>query len=191
MRVFDGKTGAEIRSFLAFSATYTGGVTVAAGDVNGDGVDDIITGAAINGHVKVFDGVSGAEIRSFFAFPGFTGGVSVAAGDLNSDRNAELIVGAGPGAPGGHVKVFDGRTGQELLSFFAFDPNFTGGVRVGAGDVDNDKIPDIVTGAGIGAQPHVKIFRAIDLLVLHDFLAYEPDFVGGVFVAGAPASADR
>ena len=191
VRVFDGKTGAEIRSFLAFSATYTGGVTVAAGDVNGDGVDDIITGAAINGHVKVFDGVSGAEIRSFFAFPGFTGGVSVAAGDLNSDRNAELIVGAGPGAPGGHVKVFDGRTGQELLSFFAFDPNFTGGVRVGAGDVDKDKIPDIVTGAGIGAQPHVKIFRAIDLLVLHDFLAYEPDFVGGVFVAGAPASADR
>jgi len=97
----------------------------------------------------------------------------------------EIAVGAGPGAPGGHVKVFDGQTGLELLSFFAFDPNFTGGVRVAAGDVDGDKIPEIITGAGIGAQPHVKVFRAIDLLVLHNFLAYEPDFLGGVFVAGA------
>jgi len=191
VRVFDGKTGAEIRSFLAYSPTFTGGVSVAAGDVNGDGRDDIITGAAINGHVKVFDGANGAEIRSFLAIDGFVGGVFVAAGDLNSDKHAELIIGAGPGAPGGHVKIFDGHTGQELLSFFAYDPNFSGGVRVGAGDVDKDKIPEIITGAGIGAQPHVKVFRAIDLLVLHDFLAYEPDFLGGVFVAGAPASADR
>jgi len=191
VRVFDGKSGAEIRSFLAYSPTYTGGVSVATGDVNGDSVADIITGAAVNGHVKVFDGATGAEVRSFFAFQGFTGGVSVAAGDLNSDKHADIIIGAGAGAPGGHVKVFDGATGQELLSFFAFDPNFTGGVRVGAGDVDKDKIPEIITGAGIGAQPHVKVFRAIDLLVLHDFLAYEPDFLGGVFVAGAPASADR
>lgn len=191
VRVFDGKTGAEIRSFLAYPPTFTGGVSVAAGDVNGDGRDDIITGAAINGHVKVFDGATGAEIRSFLAFEGFNGGVFVAAGDLNSDKHAELIIGAGPGAPGGHVKVFDGATGQELLSFFAYDPNFSGGVRVGAGDVDNDKIPDIIVGAGAGAGPHVKVFRAIDLLVLHNFVAYEPNFLGGVFVAGAPAGADR
>lgn len=187
VRVFDGNSGALLASFLAFPPTYTGGVSVSAGDVDGDGRADIITGAAVNGHVKVFDGKSGAQLQTFFAFPGFTGGVSVAAGDLNSDRHADLIVGVGPGAPGGHVKVFDGQTGQELLSFFAFEPNFLGGVRVAAGDVDNDKIPEIITGAGIGAAPHVKVFRAIDQLVLHDFLAYEPDFLGGVFVAGAPA----
>jgi hypothetical protein len=191
VRVFDGKTGAEIRSFLAYPPTFTGGVSVAAGDVNGDGIDDIITGASINGHVKVFDGANNALLGSFFAFEGFVGSVTVATGDLNSDRHADLIVGAGPGAPGGHVKIFDGLTGQELLSFFAYDPNFTGGVRVGAGDVDKDKVPDIITGTGIGAAPHVKVYRAIDLLVLHDFVAYEPDFLGGVFVAGAPASVDR
>lgn len=187
VRVFDGKSGVLIRSFLAYSPTFTGGVSVSAGDVNGDGRDDIITGAAGNGHVKVFDGATGAEIRSFLAFEGYSGGVSVAAGDLNSDKHADLIVGAGPGAPGGHVKVFDGQTGYLLLSFFAYDPNFLGGVQVGAGDVDNDKIADIIVGAGAGAGPHVKVFRAIDLLVLHDFLAYEPDFLGGVFVAGVPA----
>ncbi len=93
-----------------------------------------------------------------------------------------MIVGAGPGAPGGHVKVFDGLTGQQVLSFFAFDPNFLGGVRVAAGDVDGDKVIDIVTAAGPGATPHVKIFRSIDLAVLDSFLAYEPTFLGGVFV---------
>lgn len=186
VRVFDGKTGAIIASFYAFSSTFTGGVNVAAGDVTGDGRDDIIVGAAINGHVKVFDGVTLAQLDSFFAFPGFTGAVTVAAGDLNSDGRADLIVGAGPGAPGGHVKVFDGKTGGEVLSFFAFQPNFLGGVRVATSDVDSDKIPDIIVGAGPGAGPHVKVFRAIDQFALHDFFAYEPDFLGGVFVAGAP-----
>jgi hypothetical protein len=185
VRVFDGKTGAILASFLAYSPTYTGSVTVSAGDVDGDGRIEIITGASVNGHVKVFN-AAGGQLQSFLAFPGFTGPVTVAAGDFNSDRHADLIVGAGPGAPGGHVKVFDGKTGGELLSFFAFDPNFLGGVNVAAGDVDGDKIADIIVGVGPGAGPHVKVFRAIDLLVLHDFLAYEPDFLGGVFVAGAP-----
>ena len=191
VRVYDGSSGALLKSFYAFDRSYTGGVTVAAGDLDGDGRDDIITGAAINGHVKVFDGVTGAEIRSFLAFPGFNGGVSVAAGDVNGDGIADVIVGAGPGAPGGHVKIFDGSTGQELLTFFAFDPNFLGGVQVAAGDVDGDKVIDIITGSGPGAGPHVKVFRCIDQALLASFLAYEPDFLGGVFVAAAPASAGR
>ena len=73
--------------------------------------------------------------------------------NLNSDGRADLIVGAGPGAPGGHVKVFDGKTGGEVLSFFAFQPNFLGGVRVATSDVDSDKIPDIIVGSGPGAGP--------------------------------------
>src|SRR5262249_33544342 len=110
VKVFDGVTGAEIRSFFAYGAGFAGGGSVPAGDANGDGLADIITGAgpgAPGGHVKVFDGKTGQEVRSFFAFPGFTGGVSVAAGDVTGDGKADLVVGAGPGAPGGHVKVFD------------------------------------------------------------------------------------
>ena len=194
VRVFDGNTGNLLRSFFAYEPTFIGGVRVAAGDINGDGHADIITGAgpgAAGGHVRVFDGLTGQEVRSFFSFPGFQGGVFVGSGDVNNDELADVIVGAGPGAPGGHVKVFDGGSNQVVFSFFAY-PGFTGGVRVGAGDVNGDNFADIITGAGAGAPGgHVKVFSGGDLLLLHSFFAYEPNFLGGVFVGGGSFRARR
>src|SRR6185436_11554509 len=45
VKVFSGSSGAEIRSFFAYTPGFFGGVFVAAGDVDGDGLADIITGA--------------------------------------------------------------------------------------------------------------------------------------------------
>jgi hypothetical protein len=134
VKVFSGKTEAEIESFFAYSPTFQGGVFVAAGDVNGDGRADIITGAGPGAgpHVKVFSGATLAEINSFFAYgAGFTGGVRVAAGDVNGDGRAELITAPGSGQDP-QVKAFDARNGADIKSFFAYDPTFTGGVFVGS-----------------------------------------------------------
>jgi hypothetical protein len=93
---------------------------------------DIITGAgagSVGGHVKAFDGATGALIRSFFAYDGFGGGARVGSGDVTGDGVPDIITGAGPGAAGGHVKVFDGATGALVRSFLAFD-GFDGGVYV-------------------------------------------------------------
>src|SRR5262249_54751293 len=81
VKVFNGLTGELLRSFMAYDPTFGGGVNVAVGDVNGDGLADIITGAGPGGgsQVNVYDGGSGALLNSFFAYdPGFRGGVSVA-----------------------------------------------------------------------------------------------------------------
>ncbi len=191
VRVFDSKTGKVLKSFFAYSALFTGGVRVAAGDVNGDGTSDIITGAGLGGspQVKVFSGRDLGLLQSFFAYdPAFAGGVYVAAGDVTADGSADIITGAGPGG-GPHVKVFDGGgSPQLLLSFFAFDANFQGGVRVAAGDVNGDGFADIITGSGPGSSPHVKVFDSHSLALLHSFFAYEPNFAGGVFVAGVGSS---
>jgi hypothetical protein len=192
VKVFDGKTGALVSQFYAYDAGFTGGVFVAAGDVTGDGTPDIVTGAGAGGgpHVKAFDGRTGQEVRSFFAYdPGFTGGVTVAAGDVNGDGFADIITGAGAGG-GPHVKAFSGKDGSVLLSFFAYDAGFTGGVNVAAGDADGDGRADIITGAGVGGGPHVRVFRGVDGTLLSEFMAGDPNSTAGVRVAAADLDGD-
>ncbi|MBX9622598.1 MAG: DUF11 domain-containing protein [Gemmataceae bacterium] len=152
VRVFNAD-GTDRFSFFAYDPNYRGGVTVATGDVTGDGVEDIVTGSAAGAsHVKVFDGRSGAEVASFFAFPGFTGGVNVAVAD------GRVVVGAGPGG-GPVIKGFTlaGGGATEVYSVLAFEETFRGGVRVaGEGDF-------LSAGAGAGGGPRVRVFRAADL----------------------------
>jgi hypothetical protein len=172
------------RSFEAYDSHFTGGVHVAMADVNGDGVKDIITAPGPGGgpHIKVFDGVTGALIFSFMAYdPAFRGGAWVAGGDVNGDGKADIITGAGDGG-GPHVEVFSGANGALLRSFFAYDPAFRGGVTVAAGDVNGDGIADIITGAGQGGGPHVKVFDGVSGATIASFFAYDPSFRGGVFV---------
>src|SRR5262245_26427891 len=83
----------------------------------------------------------GSSVARFEAFePGFRGGVRAVAAELDGDPNTvEVIAAAGPGG-GPHVKVFrinlaNGDAVSELASFFAFEPGFTGGVRVASGNV--------------------------------------------------------
>ncbi len=166
--------------------------------MNFDGTPDIITAVGPGGgpHIKVISGQDGAtELYSFFAYDAaFIGGMYVASADIDGDGFADIITGA-DGGGGAHVKVFSGANGSELLSFFAFDPRFTGGVRIAAGDISGDGTPDIIAGAGPGADPHVRVFDGLTGNQipgpLGSFYAYNAQsFVGGVFVAAGDVNGD-
>jgi hypothetical protein len=133
----------------------------------------------------------------------YSGGVYVAAGHLGS--LARLTTGSGSGGSP-EVKVIDSTqlsflnkdsepTGPALFAdFFAYDPSFGGGVRVGYADVNNDGVPDVISGPGFSGGPEVKVIDGTMLTnlqtngeisqaaVLNDFYAFAPDLAGGVFV---------
>jgi hypothetical protein len=186
VRVFSGKDSSLLRDFLAYDPGFRGGVRVAAGDVYGTGVADIIagTGPGAPPEVRVFS-PNGAMLEDYYAFsPAFLGGIFVAAGDIDGAGRADVIVGMGQGgAP--EVQVFDGPSAAPLLDFYAYayaGGSGSGGVQVGAADVTGTGRAAILTGAGPGQLPEVKAIDGMSVQTIDDFFAYDPGFLGGVFV---------
>ncbi|MCI0681011.1 MAG: FG-GAP-like repeat-containing protein [Gemmataceae bacterium] len=213
--------GARVVSFLAFGANFAGGVRVAVGDVNGDGVSDIIVaaGPSAGPHVKVIDGtrlgglspsrtVPGAALlSSFFAYQkGFTGGVSVAAGDVNGDGRDDIITGQGSGAgrvrvidaARSHLRLRDGRISPAALlgAFLPYRPGFRGGVVVAAGDVNGDDRADVLVGPASGPAP-IRIVDGAGLAqfqpaaLIGSFFVYPPDSNNGVSLATGFVNGDN
>ena len=202
--VYNSLNNSVLASFFAFEEDFKGGVQTAVADVNNDGISDVIVGAGAGGgpRVQVFNGATNftTTLFDFFAFSTeFSGGVDVAGGDFNADGFADIVVGAGAGG-GPQVSIFDGRTGNVLTQFFAYDQSFRGGVTVAVGDVDGSSFNSVVTGAGAGGGSHVKSFRNSRFFMIGDtpilpgnqsismnqtgaFMAYDVAYTGGVQVA--------
>jgi FG-GAP-like repeat/FG-GAP repeat len=140
VRIFDGVTGSMIDDFLAFAPTFSGGIYVAAADLDGDGAADIIVGADAGGAptVAVFSGVGHQSLGSFNAFAvAFAGGVRVGAGDVNGDGTTDIVVATGVGA--GEVKVLSWPSLTTINDFTPFGAAFASGVFV-AGPAPDDAI---------------------------------------------------
>lgn len=164
VNVYDAPTGALLGIINPFGR-FTGGVTVATGDVTGDGIEDVIVGSGRwrQPTVKVFDGATLRELASFNAYSStFNGGVTVAVGDVDGDKRADIVTGSGVGSMP-HIKAFSGKelfpthapaatsTPTAIRNFLALDRSFRGGVNVAAGDVNGDGLADIAVGRMAGS----------------------------------------
>lgn len=185
VRTWNSTTADSTGSFFAFDPAFRGGVNVALADLTGDSsFPEVIAGAGPGGgpHVRVFDGQSFHETESFFAYEAdFRGGVFVSVIDSNQDGRLEIVTGPGMGG-GPLVKFYDWSTNQVIGSFFAYDPTFRGGVRVGVTETPHQLYPSLAVGPGPGGGPHVRVLTLPGLLDAQSFYAFDPAFTGGVFV---------
>ena len=198
VRVFDGRVGFQqvIDFFGIADPAFRGGARAAVGDVNGDGVGDLIVAAGFAGGPRVagYDGKSlwtGTPVKifaDFYAFePTLRNGVYLAVGDVNGDGSADVIAGGGPGG-GPRVTVYDGKgllANQYSLvaDFFAGDPVSRGGVRVAVKNLDGDGRADLVVGSGarVTAYPGKDIGPMSTPSPTFEFDPL-PNFQGAVFV---------
>lgn len=176
---------------VPFGDSFASGVTFAVGDLNGDGLDEIVVAAEKNHEpvVKVYSASGKVLNNGFYAYAtNFRGGVHLATGDLNGDGKAEIITGAGFGG-GPHVRVFD--AGGKVLNngFFAYQQTFRGGVYVAAGDIDGDGKAEIITGAGPTGGPHVRIWTPKNKMI-SEFFAFSAKSAAGVRVSALDTDSD-
>ena len=179
--------GSLIRSFLAYSANFRGGINVAVGDVNGDGIAEIITAPAKSGgpRIRIFNQY-GEESGFFTAYENdFRGGVSIYSADVDGILGDEIITGRQSDG-NSEIKIFT--NGRDLIKkFHAYSKKFKGGVNVSAADLDGNGISEIVTAPASGGGPQVRIFSSSGTLLYSNFI-YDKNFRGEVNLSAIDTS---
>ncbi len=187
----DGKT--LLTSFNAYDASFTGGVRLAMGDVDGDGEEEIVTVPGPGGgpQVRIFD-LNGMLESQFFAFDqSMTSGLFVATGDTNGDGIEEIVVSMDERTYS-EVRFFnkDGQQqGENILEPFQVKADEIKSLRIAMGDVDADGSDELIVTRGSGFEPFVGVYEPDGELV-SEFLAYDQNYKNGVFVASGDLDGD-
>jgi hypothetical protein len=187
VKAFSGATGAVLSSFMAYDQSFRGGVSVSGIEsyifVHTSFIifpSQIVTGAGPGGapHVRVFDALSGHLKSEFMAFDArLRGGVNVAA-TLVRGFNSFPIIAAAQATGGPPTVRVCSTDGSLLSSFLAYDAGFTGGVTLAF----EDFTAKLLTGTGRGGQPLVLQWRESDYVQERSVYAFDPAFLGGVYV---------
>lgn len=168
--------GVPYATFTAYTKNFTGGVRVAAEDLDYDGIPEIITGAGSTGgpHVRVFKPY-GAVMSEFFAYDQASDkGVNIAAGDVDADGEYDIVTAVGAGVS--NDVIIWSQTGVEKSRFTVTGFAVNAPLSVAIADVDDDWEKEIVVFSPDG-ESNVAVYN-VDGTRLLDFVAFPGDTHG-------------
>ena len=195
VKIFDLSGKDQKLDFLAFSAKFKGGVSLAVADLEGDGRDEILAVPQSSGsaQVRIF-GQRGSKIElinpGFYSYEkDFKGGAALASGDMDGDGVKEIIT-APLSEKGPEIKIFRLQNKKYVLKtsgIMAYGAKFKGGVELGAGDVDADGIDEIIAAPASGGGPQVRLFKLTGGKgsILNQFFAFNKKLRIGFSLASA------
>jgi hypothetical protein len=174
-----------------------GRVLEAAGDVNKDGVPDVV--ATKGAQVRVYSGRDGAVLLTLSSPTALPLVSAAGAGDVNDDGHADLIAGStpvsAPPAPGqpaapppqtpGAAYVFSGKNGGVLLSLAGERAGDRFGSAV-AGDTSGGRTRLVVGAPGAGPARTGRVYVYAGLTAQPSFVVESDDTgaaLGAMFVA--------
>jgi hypothetical protein len=162
---------------------------ILAGDTDADGQDEIIKIPNFsNSFIEIFK--NGEKIKKFRAFNDIKIKLSGAIGDINNDGQDEIIIGAGKGG-GPQVKIFNGK-GNELTSFFVFNPSLRNGINVEVENIDEDRNKEVIVSQKNGGEGIIKIYKVDNLRTFFStFLAYPKTIKTGAKILAGDLNNDN
>ena len=186
-KVFNQYGHVSRTGFFAYNDQFKGSSQVVEKDLNNDGSREFVVADA--SQVKIYNS-TGTLLNNFYPYTEkYNKGINITVGDLDNNGTMEIVTGTENGG-GPQVRIFNSSGKLINPGFFAYGSSFRGGVNVTIADLEGDGFYEIVTGAGNGGGPHVRVFAPDGRNINPGFFAYDQKFRGGVNVAAGDVDGD-
>ena len=194
VRAFDlnGTAQYNPNKLFPYPETFRKGINMAAGDIDADGQDEIITAPKKGGgpHIRIFESNGTPRGIEFWPYdPNSNTGVNIAAGDIDGDGKDELAFVPEQGSKA-TVKVYRYNNEKTLIGEWDAFGEVESGASIAMGDIDDDGKDEIIVGAGPGGGPQVRAFEADGTLLPIQFFAFDQSYRGGINVASGDIQGD-
>lgn len=144
--------------------------SLAVGDLNGDGWDDVVTGDFATNTISLYLQQPDGTLAARVTYPTGTGPDAIAVGDLNSDGLDDIAVSNWNSA---YISIFMQTAVGTLNAMVVYPSPQAGYDDIAIGDINGDGRKDVVKMSGQGyANPHLSVYLQNQNNTLNSAVSY-------------------